>query len=121
MRGRHQWPRRETSEGCASRDCSHGKIHQPNRRGWTPTDKRSHGARRGAGSVRAPGTVFGGGAEVLRAARQRGAGMGGVLPVLQRAQGAPPAGGRTRPGEGSVLHPPAPRRNRVTADAPQPR
>lgn len=116
MRGRRQWPRRQTSEGWASRRCGHGKIHQPNRRGWRPADNRSHGPRRVAGPVRAPGTVFGGGAEVLRAAHQRGAGMGGVLPVLQRAQGAPPAGGWSQPGEGSVLHPPAPRRDRVTAE-----
>lgn len=39
--------------------------------------------------------------------------MGGVLPVLQRAQGAPPAAAETRPGEGAVLHPPPQGRNRV--------
>lgn len=39
--------------------------------------------------------------------------MGGVLPVLQRAQGAPPAARETRSGEGPVLYPPAPGRNRV--------
>lgn len=45
--------------------------------------------------------------------------MGGVLPVLQRAEGAPPAAWESKPGEGPVLHPPAPGRNRVvTAGAP---
>lgn len=117
--GRHQWPRCLTSEGWASRCRRHGKIHQPNRRGWRPTDNRSHWPRRVAGPVRAPGTVSGGGAEVLWAAHQRGAGMGGVLPVLQRAPGAPPANRRSHPGEGTVLHPPAPGRNRSAADTQQ--
>lgn len=45
--------------------------------------------------------------------------MGGVLPVLQRAEGAPPADSKSQPGEGPVLHPPAQRRNRViTAGVP---
>lgn len=43
--------------------------------------------------------------------------MGGVLPVLQRADGAPPADGRSQPGEGPVVHPPAQRRNRVVTTA----
>lgn len=117
--GWHQWPRCLTSEGWASRCRRHGKIHQPNSRGWRPTDNRSNGPRRVAGPVRAPGTVSGGGAEVLWAAHQRGAGMGGVLPVLQRAPGAPPANSRSQPGKGTVLHPPAPGRNRSTADTQQ--
>lgn len=45
--------------------------------------------------------------------------MGGVLPVLQRAEGAPPAHRESEPGEGPVHHPPAQGRNRVTtAGAP---
>lgn len=113
--GRHTWPRRVTSERWAPRCRSHGQIHQQSCRGRRPAGNRCHGPRRVAGPGRAPGTVSGGGAEVLRAAHQRGAGMGGVLPVLQRAQAAPPADGRSQPGEGPVLHPPAPGRNRVAA------
>lgn len=45
--------------------------------------------------------------------------MGGVLPVLQRAEGAPPAGRESPPGEGPVLHPAAQGRNRAaTTGAP---
>lgn len=116
---RHTWPRRRvTSERWAPRRRSHGQIHQQSRRGRGPAaGSRPYGTRRAAGPGRAPGTVSGGGAEVLRAAHQRGAGMGGVLPVLQRAEAAPPAGGHGRPGKGALLHPPAPGRNRVAAAA----
>lgn len=45
--------------------------------------------------------------------------MGGVLPVLQRAEGAPPADRESEPGEGPIIHPTAQRRNRVvTAGTP---
>lgn len=116
---RIKWPRRVTSEGWAPQSRSHGKIHEQNRRGWGLTGNCSHGRRRVARLGRAPGTVFGGGAEVLRAAHQRGAGMGGVLPMLQRAEGAPPADSRSRTGKGPVVHPPTQGRDRLTAAGAQ--
>lgn len=117
--GRIKWPRRVTSEVWAPQYCSHGKIYEQNRRGWGLTGNYSDGRRRVARLGRAPGTVFGGGAEVLRAAHQRGAGMGGMLPVLQRAEGAPPADSRSRMGEGPVVHPPTQGRDGVTAAGAQ--
>ena len=120
--GQHPWPRCLTSEGWAPRFQSHGQIHQQNRRGRGLKGNRPYRPRRWTGPGRAPGTVSGGGAEVLRAAHQRGAGMGGVLPVLQRVEGAPPDGLESLPCEGPVLHPPAQGRDCVTtAGAPRQR
>ena len=113
--GKHRWPRCLRTEEWAPR--RHGQIQQQKLRGRGAAGPRADGA------VRAPGTVSGGGAEVLRSAHQRGAGMGRVLPELPRAHGASAARRhRLRQREGAVLHPPAPGRNRVlTAGAPGPR
>ena len=94
---------------------SHGQINKQRHHGWRSAGGRVHGKRRGARPHRPPGTVSRGGAEVLRAADQRGAGLGCVLPMLRRSEGAAPGDGSTLPCERPVLYSPQQRRD---SDAP---
>ena len=96
---------------------SHGKINKQRHHGWRSAGVRVHGKRRGARPHRPPGTVSRGGAEVLRAADQRGAGLGCVLPVLRRSEGAAPGDWSTLPSERPVLYSPPQRRDSVAPAA----